>query len=237
MRIIDQCGERLLFLVLWNYGEPLLNCEIAKMISYGSDNGIPTVMSTNGTLLTDDTIRDLITSKLSYLIVSISSSSYGDQIWNIVRERIERFLRLRQMLRAHLPIIDVQLVTDSDDRKTNNAMLQSLSVPGVDRYTLKRASRLRNKEADVTPSSEAKKFCPVPWHTLVVNADGRVVPCCMDFFSTVVYGDVTKNSLVDIWNSKKAQSFREEIVKNINNMQVCQACPHADGHVGTFIRQ
>lgn len=47
-RLIDEVGDYLLLILLWDWGEPFLNPDIYEMISYAKRRGIKTISSTNG---------------------------------------------------------------------------------------------------------------------------------------------------------------------------------------------
>ena len=53
-KIIDEVQDHVLLLVLWNWGEPLMNPELPQMIRYAADRGIRTVTSTNAHFLRND---------------------------------------------------------------------------------------------------------------------------------------------------------------------------------------
>ena len=48
-KIVDEIEDYLLFLVMWEWGEPFLNPELPDMLRYASDKGIKTVTSTKDT--------------------------------------------------------------------------------------------------------------------------------------------------------------------------------------------
>lgn len=55
-------------------------------------------------------------------------------------------------------------------------------------------------------NSKTCTFCTEPWTGLMLRWGGRVQPCCMN--STPV-GDIYKDSIDDIWNSKTMQNIRQ----------------------------
>src|SRR5512146_2483676 len=73
-KIIDEGRDSLEFAVPYGAGEPLLNPEIFEMIAYCTKLGIPTGISTNGTVLTEQYSRRLIESGLTYLTFAFDSA-------------------------------------------------------------------------------------------------------------------------------------------------------------------
>jgi organic radical activating enzyme len=47
-RLIDDAGDYLVLLMLWNQGEPFINRDLLEMIRYARSKRIPTMTSTNG---------------------------------------------------------------------------------------------------------------------------------------------------------------------------------------------
>ena len=79
-KIIDEQGDYLFLILLWDWGEPFLNPDIFKMISYAGKKGIKLVSSTNGHPFTQVENADkLVRSGLDSLIVAmdgITQESY-----------------------------------------------------------------------------------------------------------------------------------------------------------------
>jgi radical SAM protein with 4Fe4S-binding SPASM domain len=75
-KALDELGPGLLLLRLYNWGEPLLNPELASMIEYASAMAIPVKISTNLSLkLEEAQIRALLSSGLRKMYVSCNAAS------------------------------------------------------------------------------------------------------------------------------------------------------------------
>jgi pyrroloquinoline quinone biosynthesis protein E len=67
---------------------------------------------------------------------------------------------------------------------------------------------------------ESKKYCFKPLDTLMIVANGDVIPCCtLENKYTTTIGNIYEQSLGEIWNSKKLSKFRD--VRN----KFCVLCP------------
>lgn len=66
----------------------------------------------------------------------------------------------------------------------------------------------------------SENFCPVPFSTLLFEADGQVCMCRQkgNFFSV---GDITKNTVEEIWNGEKLRNIRAEFLSG--NIETCKA--------------
>jgi len=80
------------------------------------------------------------------------------------------------------------------------------------------------REGDGSPWS----MCRRPWTVMYFTANGRALPCCIAPFSQRGYdnytlGDVTQQSLREIWNGPAYQSFREALLSD-QPPAACASC-------------
>jgi radical SAM protein with 4Fe4S-binding SPASM domain len=61
----------------------------------------------------------------------------------------------------------------------------------------------------------AKYTCFEPWQSMVVNWDGTVSLCCIDFYKYSM-GNVHKDNIINIWNNDKYKKVRKFLRKEIN---------------------
>ncbi len=74
--------------------------------------------------------------------------------------------------------------------------------------------------ADWHSMDVVKKRCPFPWVSTEINARGEVASC--HSFYDLTYGNIYKQSLVEIWNNEKYNKFRKHMRKNL--LSICPAC-------------
>ena len=73
--------------------------------------------------------------------------------------------------------------------------------------------------------NDDRKPCPLLWYYMSIRWDGRVVPCCRDYDNHEILGDITKESLMDIWNGKRFQALRKEhLAGKYENSVLCGRC-------------
>ncbi len=70
-----------------------------------------------------------------------------------------------------------------------------------------------------------KIVCPNLWEGIRINWNGNVVLCCQDYEGKVILGNVNDQSIVDIWNNKLIQHYRESH-KNFQfgDLKICNDC-------------
>jgi radical SAM protein with 4Fe4S-binding SPASM domain len=67
--------------------------------------------------------------------------------------------------------------------------------------------------------------CYRPDNMLVINAFGKVVLCCNDYFGKEIMGDITTDSLLHIWHNEKFRRFRNSLRgRNRNVSTLCKGC-------------
>jgi len=62
------------------------------------------------------------------------------------------------------------------------------------------------------------------WQGAVITWDGRVVPCCFDKDGSYVMGKVDDQTLGEIWKNEKYQAFRDRILKDRTQIDICKNC-------------
>ncbi|MBP8016744.1 SPASM domain-containing protein, partial [Candidatus Gracilibacteria bacterium] len=48
-----------------------------------------------------------------------------------------------------------------------------------------------------------------PWQRLYIRGNGEILPCCAMFAKYLSLGNITKNSLYELWNSLKMKTLRK----------------------------
>ncbi|MEW6195355.1 MAG: radical SAM/SPASM domain-containing protein [Bacteroidota bacterium] len=257
-KIIDELAEmcaesrqRVNELHLYKDGEPLIHKELGRMISYAKDrNAAHSIQTTtNAALLTKERANELLESGLDVIRVSIEhvddngygsiTQNYSD--YNVVKENVrylfEEKVRRKSPLVIKTKIVDVNFDKEtikkfyddfaliSDQVSVNNLMGWSNS--DVKDFTLGikvkrgmgRASKLRDK-----------KVCPEPFRSLAINFNGQVSVCCVDWAMETIVGDLSKETLNDIWNGEKIKKFRLLHLDNKRDqVKACGNCHYLKG--------
>ncbi len=68
------------------------------------------------------------------------------------------------------------------------------------------------------------KQCSRPSRCLQIDYEGNVILCCNDYFSTVKFGNVKNEKLINIWNKREFKQLRKDIKNNIYNLEICKKC-------------
>lgn len=66
-------------------------------------------------------------------------------------------------------------------------------------------------------------LCVIPWMHLNFEPNGKVVPCCLTSSYNYFAGDLTKQSISEIWNSDNMKSLRKQML-NGEKPNICSKC-------------
>jgi len=67
------------------------------------------------------------------------------------------------------------------------------------------------------------KICAVPWAHLNFEPNGKVVPCCLTSHHNYFAGDLTTQSIDEIWNSDNMKAMRVQMMNN-EAPAICSTC-------------
>lgn len=179
-----------------SYGEPLVDNRIYSLIRYvkGKLRKSFIHFHTNGELLNVDTYKELLRSGVDCFRVS-----------------------------QHLPEPAPGVLAVLDHRTRNGDQ----GVPFS--YTRPDQSILFNRGGHVDLSSTGLKeqsllSCSWPSTNLGISHDGEFLFCCNDYLNSVKVGNVSDESLVDIWNKPEYVQLRADIREGDFKKDLCIKC-------------
>jgi MoaA/NifB/PqqE/SkfB family radical SAM enzyme len=66
--------------------------------------------------------------------------------------------------------------------------------------------------------------CLNPFEQFIVRPTGEISLCCCDAWGQYTLGDLSKESIMDVWHGKKFNSVREKILMGREQLMLCDAC-------------
>ena len=235
-RVIDQCRlNRVHQVALHGIGEPLLHRDLIWQIDRAKAGGLYVFFSTNGQLLNPEKIRSIVGSKLDAIRISIEGAT--KETYESIRSggRFETFLGNLSELRQQR------------DRQRSSLKIFITSI--VMRETVSEISRFKERFApfcdDVyftylaNPGGQVSAIsrdmyvsqpgpaspCRLLWNTMVVDFDGSVTVCCLDFNRRLVVGNLCRDDLADIWHNATYNRYRTlHRLKRFDDMPLCGRC-------------
>ena len=236
--IVDQSialGIRRYSVYLMN--EPMLDRSLPQRIEYVSTRIRKpqyVKVTTHGGLMTKRMARGLLDSGLDKLKISVQSLNpktyreiMGLELTKTLRN-IDRLMELKQQGGYKRPRLEIVMVDSIQTHK---------EIPEIKRYWKGRDIKLyiepvenRADQQNIRDSAAgAEKLKPFSWcrrlmQQIYILNDGRMVQCCADWEQRSVMGDLTKDSLADIWHGKRYTEYRRRFMAGDVNGMICACC-------------
>ncbi len=248
--IIDDMQTYLLFVVLWNWGEPFINPELPAMIRYASERGIKVVTSTNAHFLQEkEYVEEILRSGLATLIVAIDSlheENYkafrkGGNLTRAI-SGLKFLLELKKQIKSET-LVNMRMVITKHNEHELPQMKNLAQKLRVDKFTVKTVyptCGLKSNDEMITPNNpEYRRYvykpgtyeriridvpCEKIWHISTILSNGDVVPCCYDFSAEKKVGNVFEKPFREIWNSPAYGELRRIILYEKDSVPICREC-------------
>lgn len=231
-------------ILLYNQGEPLLNINICEMVVATNKLGIKTYISTNGMLLTSEMSKKLATSGLTHLTICLDGfdqftlekyrknarfEQLVENIRNLASLKGETKVELQFVVMKHnehqidkvrefAKEVGVTFTSKTVGIDINDPEFQELAKKFVPE--IEESRYLKTEQGFVLKEEKESLTCNLLKREVVILSNGDVIPCCYDFHSEYVMGNVFKEDFKTIWVSEKFQKFR----KNIQQCKMCKTC-------------
>ena len=254
-KIIDDYGSRGGVVTFGTFGEPLMDKHMKERIEYlkryPKIHKIEVL--TNGFFLNDKMVPLLVEHGVGVDISldELDKQTFEDvkkMSFDVVRDNIVNFLEINSKASRPVPVniriktlktveetlaqelfkiiashdcsvvlnsIDDNIISNWAGKLDKEAFIKEyeISSPDKTRYTHKRFN-----QTNVAP-------CTQLWKWMVVYWDGSVVLCCADMFSRSIVGDLTSNSITEIWNGPDLKKLRGQMVNRQRfEVPICQDC-------------
>lgn len=95
-----------------------------------------------------------------------------------------------------------------------------INMTRVDAKRTTRAGQANNR----LPVDFIKSPCIYPFHQLMVRSDGKVSQCCNDALALTAMGDLTNQTIMEVWNGEPFQKMRENMLNGRHCISTCSGC-------------
>ncbi len=255
-RLIDELGDRVMYVVFFNQGEPFIHRGFTDFIAYAHRRGIYTTTSTNAHYFDAATAEAAVRSGLDTMVISVDGATQetysryrvGGSLEKVL-QGIRNLVAAKRRLHRKTPYLFMQFLLMKHNEHELPAMERLAKELGVDRLLKKniqvetlaearewlpreeRYRRYRLTENDFTVKN-GKGVCIRPWVTTMVNWDGAVVPCCFDKNGRHTTGDLRDASFARIWESRAYHQFRQAMLTQRESIDICKNCNQG---IGLFV--
>lgn len=249
---IAQNHLRSTYIYLFLQNEPLMDKDIfnkSKQIKKISHRKIKTGIVTNGTLLSDGKINELISSEVDEILFSLDALT--EETYKIIRHGLD-FKDVMKNIdnligTGYEKYIGVKFVVQKDNisefddfkkywnKKGIPVQLSPLNNRSGDldcyedlRLKMRKNSFIGKVKHNILSIMNGRiigRGCSTPLTTFNIMYNGDVILCCDDFSNKMILGNVNESSIKEIWNNKQYQKIREMLYNGeYKKIPVCETC-------------
>ena len=248
--IIDSLGKDLQYINYYFQGEPFINPNFLDFVKAARNKNIYVLTSTNAHFISPKIAKEVVASGLSEMIVSLDGTTQEtyenyriEGKLDTVLQGLENIQSAKKAANAKHPIVSIQfLVTAQNEHQIPEVKswvekygADNLNLKTIQVYNYENGNRLipknekyarYKKKADGTYALKNKmsNYCWRMWSTCVFTWDGTIVPCCFDKDAKYKMGEISKAEFQSIWKNGLYTDFREKILKNRSEIDICQNC-------------
>lgn len=235
-RIVDDLSPTLLGISLSDNGEPLLHTDIVSLIEYAHSKNIavsfPTNLSVN---LNETSIERLVKSGLDSIFVSLDGATketynkyrVGGN-FSLVLQNVRSLSEAKQRFGLRRPRIIWKFIIFDHNKHEVDIVRQKYRELGFDDYEFVPDIRDLSEESRKRYKASLRKKargCFWLWHTMIIEWDGKVFPCCMKYNFDI--GNAIEKGSKEIWRSEEYKLLRQGFSSKNNRSTMhpfCRKC-------------
>lgn len=215
---------------LENYGETFLDPYIFERAAYAKSRGLEIYTITNGSLLTEESCESIVNlfNKIRISLYGMSKDVYEKihrgLLFETVTDNIERLFRAREKHRSNIKV-ELYFLLMAENERQMRAFLDKYENR-ADAVSVWKPHNWGDGRNFRQPLGTKKVSCERPAIGPVqVQWDGLVVPCCFDYDSRIVLGDLNVQTLYEVLHSKEYNDLREAHEKgDFSKYPFCNVC-------------
>jgi radical SAM protein with 4Fe4S-binding SPASM domain len=248
--IIDKIYKHTNYLIFYFMGEPFLNKDAYRMISYAKKKGIFVSTCTNGHFIDAETLLESEIDEINFQIGGATQGTHKiyriggdlDTTLENMREVIKSKRESNGRFKTHIAlgfivmkhneeeIEEIQKIAHQagvDEFQIISPCLRTVEqaydmLPANRKYWIYDESALR--KGKLIHKNRPRNKCWWLWHSTVITWSGDVLPCCRDPHGELVMGNIFQSNLKDIWNNSKYITFRKKILRDQLSISMCSLC-------------
>jgi radical SAM protein with 4Fe4S-binding SPASM domain len=239
---LSEFPEKIKLLRICGNGDPLMNKDLPVMLQHAYEQKVAQRIEllTNGALLTPDFIRDLpqFIDRIVCSIEGLCSEDYQRvcstkiDFQNLLG-KLDALYASRGKCVIHIKIHH-EAVSSAEKEKEflkifggrcDEIFIEKLVPMWPQLNTQYSSNEFRWGNVIVT----SRQICAQIFKGVQVQADGEVVPCCVDWKRVNQLGNINTESLIEIWNGSKLRNLQlEHLSGNKKNLEPCKDCTMND---------
>lgn len=246
---VDQIKDTGFYVQLFFQGEPYLNKHLTEMVKYLQQCNMYVSVSTNGHFINSENVDKILTNapdKLIYSVDGLDEVSYQNYRVGGTFKQVDEALRLlikrKKELKLKKPFVEFQFIVMKQNEHQLEKVKEYCRSVGVDKLVFKtmqissyenaikflpdnpKYRRYRLELGKFSVKNKLKNHCFALWRSSVITWDGKVVPCCFDKDANFILGKLNGKSLSEIWTSDSYQKFRQSVLDDRKQNEICTNC-------------
>lgn len=234
-KIVAEAADHKATLLLNYDGEPMLHPDYVEYLRIVSKAGLNSYFNTNGTLMTAENAREII----SFYRGSVFFSIDGDREWfekirkpakyNQVCNNVETFLEENE--RQGWPVTVCINFCNLGQNSQQRREFVDKWLPKVNYVSIGET----NDEYGACCSDSIIKMpitrrpvCVVPWMTCGIGHNGDVIPCSIYItranIAEAIFGNIGDTPLAEIWKNEAFTRFRQRLATGNVTGTYCERC-------------
>jgi len=232
-----------LAIILNGFGDPLTDQKIFDRVRIIKKKFPKTIVKfySNLGLADDKVIEKIISSGLDE--INISFNGYDKESYEKTMKidyqktlgNLERLIAEKNKAQSLLKIrISMALVSHNAG---NEKKFIKFWRDKVDSVSVNKVHTYSNSIEDVSGKNKInfKKLaypCKYLWNTIIFGTRGDIYLCCLDYEGRYNFGNISENSILNIFYSERFNNIREKHLKNeVKSIAMCSACytPYKNG--------
>lgn len=226
-------------------GEPMIHKDFIKMLQYARKKKIfPINLTTNGTLLNNNKSEIIVKENLLD-VLNVSLDAHKEKTYNLIRggslkkvkQYLLNFIKLNNQHR-HKIKVQVNIINQSEVKNEIQDFIKYWT-PKVDNVLIRTYYDATHVTGGTGPNITGKQKafkkeerwpCQQFWRRFNISDDGTVRFCVDDWFNITKIGDLHKQSISEIWQSKEYDKLRRYHLKGeYNKIPYCCNCTEWQG--------
>lgn len=148
----------------------------------------------------------------------------------------------RQVIYSNGDFITPQKIIELFNNGVDLMVITNHSGRNIEDIILKTNASYRNRIVLLTPenlnltnrggllkcsnsNSYLNEPCYIPSNHIIITVNGNVLPCYEDYNETLVFGNVNRSTIKEIWNSSSFNELRSKLEKGMrSSIKLCSKC-------------
>ncbi|MFM7661157.1 MAG: radical SAM/SPASM domain-containing protein [Bacteroidota bacterium] len=248
--MLQQVKSHVFYINYYFQGEPFLHPQFLELIKEAKKAKIYTATSTNAHFITKEKATEIVKSGLDRLIISIDGLTQETYEQYRVHGHLEKVIKgskflveAKKELKSRTPHLIFQFLAVKPNEHEIPAVFSLANELEIDEVRIKTAQFYEYEDGNpLMPTNEKYSrykrtssgqyklkgdpgnHCWRMWSGSVLTWDGKVVPCCFDKDAQHSMGTLKDKSFREIWLSSSYQNFRQAILSNRKEIDICSNC-------------